>query len=399
MLLAFARASVAQTPLSLDAAIENARRSHPMLQASPGRVAVAEADIVQARLRPNPRFYFQTENWRRWSEPALSPANDLDTFLYFSQPLETGGKRTQRTAVAESGLRRAVLERELLERQIVARVKQAYWAAAAAARIHDAALANVENFRAVVEYHEHRVREGAMPEADLIKVRLEHERLLLAANTAELDATRGRIELFRAIGRVDFPAVRLIDAIEGSLLPPPADVERALADRVELKIARESRDAAAAGARFQRALAKPDVEVVAGFKHTAGNPTLIGGLQLNLPLLNRNQGNIGAADAAIRVADAEIAAQAAVVRAEVAAAAADVEIRRRQVATTLPQLRDRAAESSRIALAAYREGGADLLRLLDAERVRIEIETLYYRSLGEYRQSIAALETALGVNR
>ena len=398
MLLALAQAAGAQTSLSLDAAVDTARRAHPLLQSSPARVAVAEADIVQSRLRSNPRFYFQTENWRRWSEPAISPANDVDTFLYFSQSLETGGKRAQRTAVAEAGLRRAVLDRELLERQIVAGVKRAYWSAAAAARIHEAALANVENFRAVVEYHVNRVREGAMPEADLIKVELENERLLLTANTAELDANRARIELFHAMGRSDFPAIRIVDAIEGTLAAPAADVELALSNRVELKIAREAREAAAASARLQRAIAKPDVEVVGGYKHTGGNSTLIGGFQVNLPLLNRNQGNIVAADATIRIADAEIAAQAAMVRAEVAAASADVEIRRRQVSRTLPQLRDRAAESSRIALAAYREGGADLLRLLDAERVRIEIDTLYFRSLGEYRQSVAALETALGVN-
>jgi outer membrane protein TolC len=399
LLVAFAWAARAQTPLSLDAAIESARRAHPLLQAAPGRVAAAESDVVQSRLRPNPRLYIQSENWRAWSKPSLNPANDMDTFLYVSQALETGGKRTQRTAVAEARVRRALLDRELLERQIVHGVKQAYWAAAAAERIHEAAHANVTNFRAVVDYHENRVREGAMAEADLIKVRLEHERLQLAENMTELDANRSRIELFRAIGQTDFPAARLSEALEADIQPPAADPERALAERVELKIAREAREAAVAASRLQRALAKPDVEVLAGYKQTNGNPTVIGGLQWNLPLLNRNQGNIGAADAAIRVADADIAAQAAIVRAEVAAAAADVEIRRRQASTTLPRLRGQASESARIALAAYREGGADLLRLLDAERVRIEIDTLYYRTLGEYRQSVAALETAMGVNR
>src|SRR5262245_23549118 len=130
MLSALAWTAAGQTPLSLDAAIETARRAHPLLQVSPARVAAAEADIVQSRLRPNPRFYFQTENWRRWSEPAISPANDIDTFFYLSQSLETGGKRAQRSAVAEAGLHRAVLDRELLERQIVSGVKQAYWSAA-----------------------------------------------------------------------------------------------------------------------------------------------------------------------------------------------------------------------------------------------------------------------------
>jgi outer membrane protein TolC len=56
-----------------------------------------------------------------------------------------------------------------------------------------------------------------------------------------------------------------------------------------------------------------------------------------------------------------------------------------------------AAESARISRAAYREGGWDLLRLLDAERLRIETQSLYYQALAEYRQSIAELETAMGV--
>ena len=60
-------------------------------------------------------------------------------------------------------------------------------------------------------------------------------------------------------------------------------------------------------------------------------------------------------------------------------------------------MREQADETSRIALGAYREGGADLLRLLDAERVRIDIELLYLRTLAEYRQSMVALEAAMGV--
>jgi outer membrane protein TolC len=60
-------------------------------------------------------------------------------------------------------------------------------------------------------------------------------------------------------------------------------------------------------------------------------------------------------------------------------------------------LRDKAQESARISLAAYREGGADLLRLLDSERTRSEVQLLHFRTLGEYQQSRVALETAVGV--
>ncbi|NDJ13304.1 MAG: hypothetical protein EBY17_19260, partial [Acidobacteriia bacterium] len=63
----------------------------------------------------------------------------------------------------------------------------------------------------------------------------------------------------------------------------------------------------------------------------------------------------------------------------------------------LPPLRAQAAETSRIAQAVYREGASDLLRLLDAERVRIQTETLYIRSLIEYRQAAVGLQVALGI--
>ncbi|HWC00557.1 MAG TPA: TolC family protein, partial [Bryobacteraceae bacterium] len=356
------------------------------------------AGITQARLIPNPRLFLQTENWRAWSTPALNGANQTDTYAYLSQPIETGGKRTARTELARSNARRAELERELLERQIIAHIKQAYWNAAGAERIHRAYLENLANFRQIIEYHEVRVREGAMPEADLLRVRLEGERLELAANTAGLDAERARIELFRAMGQTQFTALRLVDELEGPATAPQADTATALANRTEMKLVREARETAAANSAVQRSLARQDVDILLGYKRTSGFSTVLGGLQWNVPLFNRNQGNIEAADVTVRSVESEVAATEAVIRAEVRAADSDLRIRRTQVSGTLQRMLQRADESARIALAAYREGGADLLRLLDAQRVRIELETLYYRTLSEYRQSIVALETAMGVN-
>ncbi len=398
LFVTFAARGRAQQTLSLSDAIETARRSHPSLQAARSRELAARAGITQARLIPNPRMYLQTENWRAWSTPALNGANQTDTYAYLSQPIEMGGKRTARTELARSNARRAELERELLERQIIAHIKQAYWNAAGAERIHRAYLENLANFRQIIEYHEVRVREGAMPEADLLRVRLEGERLELAANTAGLDAERARIELFRAMGQTQFTALRLVDELEGPASAPQADTATALANRTEMKLVREARETAAANSAVQRSLARQDVDILLGYKRTSGFSTVLGGLQWNVPLFNRNQGNIEAADVTVRSVESEVAATEAVIRAEVRAADSDLRIRRTQVSGTLQRMLQRADESARIALAAYREGGADLLRLLDAQRVRIELETLYYRTLSEYRQSIVALETAMGVN-
>lgn len=65
----------------------------------------------------------------------------------------------------------------------------------------------------------------------------------------------------------------------------------------------------------------------------------------------------------------------------------------------LPALRERAREIARISNAAYREGGADLLRLLDAERGRIEADLLYFRALTDFHLAVVELQSALGILR
>jgi outer membrane protein, heavy metal efflux system len=399
--LAFAAASSAQIPLTLRDAVARALSSHPLLAVETARIASAEGARRQAQLPPNPRLVLQHENARPYFNPPFRYWQDTDTFAYLQQPLETAGKRGFRTEVAQGGVIRAELTRELLSRQIAARVKLAYWLAAGAHRIHALLAQSQKNFGQIIEYHEARVREGAMAEADLIRVRLEGERLAVAANAALLDAERARIHLFREMGQNEFPDAALADSIEDGMQDAAAvlaaDAAKALEQRPELKLAKAVVDQTRANLRLQQAITRPNIEAVFGYKRTAGLNTTVGGVQMDLPFFNRNQGNLAGAEADIRVAESNVAATEALIRAEVRAAQAEFEIRRRQVEMSLKPMLDRANQSSQIALAAYREGGADLLRLLDAERVRIETEILYVRTLAEFRQSIAALEAALGV--
>ena len=59
---------------------------------------------------------------------------------------------------------------------------------------------------------------------------------------------------------------------------------------------------------------------------------------------------------------------------------------------------DRARETSRIAQAAYQEGGVELLEVLDAQRAQNEISLFYSRSALDYQLSWVDLETASGTS-
>ncbi|MBL8232483.1 MAG: TolC family protein [Bryobacterales bacterium] len=385
----------AQVNLSLHDAVTQALENNPAVQASNERITSAQGLRQQAGLILNPKLILQTENTRPYSPFVF--ARDTDNFAYLQQTFETAGKRERRAEAATTAVRRAEIERELLRRQISLRVKSAYWLAAGARMAERLLSEDIQSFRRIIEYHENRVKEGAMAEVDLIRVRLEGERLEIALNNAALEAERARIHLFREMGKTQFPDVILTEQLEPVPDRPMVPVDQAVRDRPEMRLASQIVNQARAGLQLQQANAKPNVDVLFGYKRATGFDSMIGGVQVDLPFTNRNQGNIAAASAEIRVAESTLAVTEALVRAEIIAAERDYTIRRRQIGDFLKGMRSKADESARIAEAAYREGGADLLRLLDAQRLRIETQLLYYRALTEFRQSVTALEAALGV--
>lgn len=395
-ILAIAAACFGQ-PLSIRQAVDKALSSHPLLEVELQRISAAEGLRLQASLRPNPLFIFQVEGLRAHGNPGFRFGHDADTFGYLQQPIETGGKRGRRVDLAKQNLRLAELEKELVTRQIANRVRLAYWTASGAQRIRDLLIENSNNFEKIVEYHRIRVREGAMAEVDLIRVQIEAERLELSANTAALEAERARIRLFESMGQSSFPPVQLSEPLDSANKAPAYELMEAVMRRAEVRIAQQDVEQARANERLQSATATPDVQALLGYKRSAGFNTLITGVHVDLPFWSRNQGNIAEARAKVRAAEFALASTKAQVQAEIVAAQADYDIRRRQVSQYLEPLRERARESSRIALAAYQEGGADLLRLLDAERVRIDAEMLYFQTLAEFQQSAVSLEDALGV--
>ncbi|MEO8658309.1 MAG: TolC family protein [Bryobacteraceae bacterium] len=404
ILVLTAACATGQTLLSPQEAVELALKSHPLLNASSARSDAAAGRLQQAGLRPNPRFSWQSENWRLNGNPAFRPGTDTDQFALLTQPLETGGKRARRMELARAGAQQTELERAVLARQIGLRVQQAYWNAAGAEKVHQLLAENAANFQQIVEYHEARVRLGAMAEADLLKVQLERERLEVSIRSAALDVDRTRIALFREMGLNEYPVVKLADLpgeVTGTAID--TDFRTASGNRVDLKLARQAVERARAYVKVEQANAKPEVDFVVGYKRTSGFNTLVGGVQVNLPLSNRNQGSIAAAGSEVRVMEWELASAEAAAKAEIRTAAAEVTSRREQLQQVFGAadgggLRGKASESSRIAQAAYREGGTDLLRLLDAERSRIEVQVLYFKMLADYRQSVAALEAAVGLN-
>jgi cobalt-zinc-cadmium efflux system outer membrane protein len=387
-----------QQPLTLATAIREAIEKHPLLAAADGRVSTAQGLLEQAALKPNPRLTLQLENLRGGWQSPYRPLTDNDHFIYITQTLETARKRERRTGLATANKELAAIARDILAQRIAAQVREAFWSAAGAARIAAVYNETLTNFAQTVAYHEVRVKEGNMAEADLIRIKLENERLRLAASGATLAAEKAVINLQREMGRTVFEDnLKIADTLDDKAEIPAENVDEALNRRAEVRLARQGIAAASANEQLQTALARPDLDLSAGYKRTNGYDGLLAYLNMDLPWRNKNQGNIAAAAAEVRVARSNVAAAEALVRAEIRAAYSAYRLRQSQIAGMLTALSQHARDTARIAQAAYREGGADLLRLLDAERVRLETELLRVQAQTEMRLSESAVDTAMGV--
>jgi cobalt-zinc-cadmium efflux system outer membrane protein len=394
--LVFGPALFAQTRLTLAGAVSQALATNPQLMVATARVYAAQGLQRQAGLAPNPRLFLQSENTRFYGNPTLYYPREGDNYAFVGQTFETGGKRSRRVELATENLRRSELEIQFQRQQIASRVSMAYWAGAGTARVRDLLQEEVASFDRVVQFNRDRVREGATPEVDLLRIEVERDRLVSSVRTAAQDAERTRIALFREIGTTEFPVVEFGDALETAHPVPLLALDLVLEQRPEMRLAREAVEQARANLRLQRANAKPDPDVHLGYERAAGFNTLYAAVQIPLPIRNRNQGQIEAAAEEMRAAESFVAATAAVIRSEVESARGDYESRRKLLDETLRPMRARADEVYQITDAAYRETGSDVLRLLDAERTKIETEVIYNRTLLDFQQSAVALETAQG---
>lgn len=397
----------AQAPLTLADAVSQALAGNPQIVTAEARVGVAEGLRRQAGLAPNPRLTLQSENGRFWGSPPFSYSPDADSLALLAQTFETGGKRKRRVESATANVQRSRFEQELLRQQMISRVSSAYWTAAGAAKTRDLLQQELTNFGRVVEYNRSRVKEGAAPEVDLLRIELERDRLTSSVKIAEEDVVRATIALFREMGKNEIPNVELADSVEQAHPVAILPLDQVLEQRPAMQVAREAVEQARANLRLEQANAKPDPDVEVGYKRTAavgaysvrGIPidTLYGSVQIPLPIRNRNQGQIAAAVAGMTAAESSLASAKTLVRSELATAQKDYESRKRLLDETLRPMRDRAQVVYKISDAAYREGGTDILRLLDAERARIDTQLLYTRTLTDYQLSAVALETAEGI--
>jgi outer membrane protein, heavy metal efflux system len=394
-LVALSGIAFSQTPLSLQDAVRKAQLQRPELRAAAERAGAAEQLRRQAALLPNPRLFLQSENVRGSN---FDYGRDADTFVYFSQVLETSGRRKGRIEVASGDAERRRLEEEKLKREIGFTVRAAYWNALAAQFTLELFEQNESYFRQVVDYHAARLHEGKLAEVDMLRIQLQAAQIHAAARSVTLRSERAQVELARAMGTPQMGPWQLTERFDA--LEPPRTADAGgdpFALRPEGRLAQQAVATARANLSLERARGRPDLDALFGYKRTSGLNTAIAGLQLNLPLFDRNQGASSAAQSEINAAESDLQALRFRLNLERSLTRRTYDLRLEELNATFGPMRERAIEIADISRAAYKEGGLDLLRLLDAEKLRVDAQLTWVEALNQYHEAVVELERAEGV--
>jgi cobalt-zinc-cadmium efflux system outer membrane protein len=376
------------------------RTSHPSLEAARARVRAARGNRSWAGAIDNPIFGIQLENV---TVPGRAPVPmDRETMYTAALPLETLYRRGPRVRQASAGLAAARADTAALVFQIALDAAHAYYRTALAQLELDTALELAAWLDSVAAYNRVRAKEGLAAEADLLRAEVERDRMTAEAAMRAADLAGARAGLGEFLPRRD-SSVRV--ALPPAQLGALPDTTRDVAPLPRLEALRARLRAMDAAVSAERSTVIPQFGLMVGAKESAGRTSLVGGISLPLPLLNRNGGGIARAKGERDAAAFELAQEERAAGAALEAASQSSRLLSAEAMTLTAKnpaggsaYLDRAEELRRIALGAYREGAVPLITVVDAARAWGDARSTYYKLLFAQHEAVLAHFVARGID-
>jgi outer membrane protein, heavy metal efflux system len=401
-----AQAPAAQTSgpvrVTLDESIQMALEHNHMLKAARTTIQQSESVEITANLRPNPVLTADAQ-FLPIFEPNKFTADYINTTAQFDLGLsylfERGRKRQHRLQAARdvtAETRSLVADNE---RTLVFNVASQFFGVQLAESTLDLAEKDLKSFQSTVDISESRYKAGDISQGDFLKIKIQLLQFQTDVAQARLAKVQALVGLRQFLGYESVPAD--FD-VAGDFDYKPVTVKfedlqaRALAERPDLRAARQGVTAAKSQYELARANGKVDVVGTFNYDHIADTSTgsLFGSFQI--PIFNRNQGEIARTSFAITQAQELAAGASDQVMSDVSDAYEGVRANDQVVTLYLGGYLDEARLSRDISEYAYKRGAASLLDFLDAERSYRAVQLAYRQSLASYLMAVEQLREAVG---
>src|SRR5579859_1949984 len=396
---------VPQTPavrMTLDEAIRLALQHNHALQAARTTILQNQALETTANLRPNP-----TLSWDAQFLPIFQPnkftADYIDTQAQFDLGIgylfERGKKRQHRLQAAKDLTTVSRSQVADNERQLVFSVSQQFIGVVLAQSTIDFASQDLDSFQKTVDISEERYKAGAMSEGDFLKIKLQFLQFQTDLSAALLAKVQAIAALRQLVG---FESVPDLFDVDGQLdyQPVHAGLEdlKALAMRTrpDLLAAQQSVIAARSQELLAEANGKRDVGASFNYSHVAATNTGALFFNIQLPIFDRNQGEIARTRYAITQSQEQASAASQQVMTDVVDAYEALRTNDQIVQLYRGGYVEAARKSRDISEYAYKKGAASLLDFLDAERTYRINQLAYRQALASYMTALEQMRQAVG---
>jgi cobalt-zinc-cadmium efflux system outer membrane protein len=390
------------TLISLDQAIDLALAHNHALKATRTLIFQNQAQETTANLRPNPVLEGDAQFIPLFT-PSDFSSDDLDLAQQFDLGLsylfERGHKRQSRLQAARD--QTAVTRAQVTdaERTLAFNVGQQFVSVLLAESTLQLALEDLKSFQTTVDISESQFKAGAISEGDYLKIRLQFLQFQTDVSSARLAKAQALIGLREMLGYNAVPAD--YDVI-GDLAYQPlkANLEdlqaKALKQRPDFQAAVLGVTAAQSQIRLAKANGKVDVNGTFDYTHTSGQNTASIFASFELPIFNRNQGEIARTGYALTQAQESQLSASDTVLSDVGNAYEAIRSNDEIVQLYTSGYLKQAQDSRDISEYAYKRGAASLLDFLDAERTYRAAQLAYRQALASYMTALEQLREAVG---
>jgi len=388
--------------ISLDQAIQMALQHNHSLMAARTVIQQDQAEETTANLRPNPVLLGDSQ-FLPVFQPSQFSADYLDNTAQFDLGLsylfERGQKRQHRLQAAKDVT--AVTRSQVTdnERSLSFNVASLFINVELAESTLELANQDLKSFQDTVNISEERYKAGDTGEDDLLKMKLQLLQFQMDASAAQLSRVQALSDLRQLLGYEsvgpDYDVTGSFDyqAVKGNLDDFQA---KALANRPDLQASRLGINAANSQLALQKSIGKRDVTGQVSYTHLGyiNDVSLFG--QIQLPIFDRNQGEIARAGFAVTQAQELERLASGQVLTDVRDAFEALRANDQIVVLYRSGYLDEAQQSLDISDYAYKHGAASLLDFLDAERSYRATQLGFRQALASYLLALEQLREAVG---
>jgi cobalt-zinc-cadmium efflux system outer membrane protein len=374
--------------LTLDAAFARALDANPTIAAARYRHAIDVANVSVAGERPNPEAHAEFEK--------ETPKQSFGIAL----PVELGGKRSRRVAVAQATLDvgQAELARTIVD--IRTQVRKAYFTRV----IADARLALLQDLRGLAsrarDAAQARFDVGSAPQLELRQAQLALAQAENEATAAQAMATASRIALNALLGLGPDAPVTLATGLDYASAPAPA-AALARAQQANADLAVIDRQIAEQQARIAlaRTLRTPDITPDFTFTRDA-EPEFMYGWRVAaaavIPLFTTHRAQLQVEQATLAQFTAQRAALLARITGEVTAASTVADAQRTAYFRYRDEILPLAVDVERMAEDSYRLGQTGITALLQALQASRDLRLRSLQTAQEFQDALSELERVIG---